>query len=366
MSFNPTILGFIRKELTQALRDPRARGMLFIMPVVQLLIFGVAISNEVRNIRIAVQARPDDAFTRRLESRFEASGWFIPVPPGEGDPFDWVRSGRAEAVLVAPPEGAERAMARGQASYQLLLDSLNAVRARGVEAYARAILAEHLRDEGLDPGAGSFRFSVRTLYNPAGETALFILPGTLCLTLFLTTVILTNISMAGERERGTLETLLSAPVAPWEVLAGKTIPYALLGLLDMPLFLLVAHALGVPIRGPLWLVGLATLVFVCTTVSAGFLISSYSKNQQQAMLAGFLFAFPSIQLSGVIFPIENMPSPLKWVAYLDPLRYFVVVMRHLTLKGGDLGAVLPNLAVLAAMAAAALYWAGRRFHETLD
>ena len=366
MRLNPTIVGFVRKELTQALRDPRARGMLFIMPVVQLLIFGVAISNEVRNIRLAVVARPDDAFTARLERRFEAGGWFVPVDAGPGDPFDLVRSGKAEAVLVAPPEGAQKALARGTASYQLLIDSLNAVRARGIEAYARATLAEHLRDEGLDPGSGAFRFSTRTLYNPAGETALFILPGTLCLTLFLTTVILTNISMAGERERGTLETLLAAPVSPWEVLLGKTIPYALLGLVDMPLFLLVAHALGVPIRGPLWLVGLSTLVFVCTTVSGGFLISSYSKNQQQAMLAGFLIVFPCIQLSGVIFPIENMPPLIKWIGYLDPLRYFVIVMRHLMLKGGDLGAVLPNLAVLASMAAVALFLAGRRFRETLD
>lgn len=364
--FNPTIAGFIRKELTQAVRDPRARVMLFVMPVVQLLVFGVAISSEVRNIRIAVSARPDDAFSRRLERRFEESGWFKVVRPEGGDPFDWVRSGKAEAVLVAPPEGALRAAAKGRGSYQLLVDSLNAVRARGVEGYARATLAEHLRDEGYAAGADAFRFSTRTLYNPAGETALFMIPGTLCLMLFLTTVILTNISMAGERERGTLETLLAAPVAPWEVLLGKTIPYVVLGMIDMPLFLLVAHALGVPVRGPFWLVGFSTLVFVCTTVSAGFLISSYSRSQQQAMLAAFLFVFPAIQLSGVIFPTENMPLALKWVSYLDPLRYFVIVMRHLILKGGEPGAVLPNLLVLAAMGSTALWWAGRRFRQTLD
>ncbi len=366
MKLNQTIVGFVRKELTQALRDPRARGMLFIMPVVQLLVFGVAISNEVRNIRLAVVARADDAFSRRLERRFEANGWFTPVDAAGRDPFDLVRSGEAEAVLVAPPEGYEKAFSRGNASYQLLIDSLNAVRARGIEAYARATLFQHLRDEGVDPGAAAFAFSTRTLYNPAGLTALFILPGTLCLTLFLTTVILTNISMAGERERGTLETLLAAPVSPWEVLLGKTVPYVVLGMVDMPLFLLVARLLGVPIHGPLWLVGLSTLVFVCTTVSAGFLISSYSTSQQQAMLAGFLFVFPCIQLSGVIFPIENMPFLIKWVGYLDPLRYFVVVMRHLMLKGGDLGAVLPNLAVLAAMGSFALFWAGRRFRQTLN
>lgn len=364
---NPTIIGFIRKELVQAVRDPRARGMLFIMPVVQLVIFGVALSSEIRNVRLAVAARPDDAFTRRLADRFYASGWFVPAAPPAGlDPADWVRAGRAEAVLVAPPEGALKATARGQASYQLLIDSLNSVRARGVEGYAQAVLQEHLRDERLLPEEPRFRFTTRVLYNPTGATSIYMIPGTLCLMLSLVTIILTSMSMAGERERGTLETLLAAPISPWEVLLGKTVPYVILGMIDLPLVLAVAVALGVPVRGPLWLIALSTLVFVCTTVSAGFLISSYSKNQQQAMLASFLFVFPSIQLSGVIFPIENMPKAIAWIALFNPLRYFVIVIRHLLLKGGDAGAILPNLAVMAALGAAALFWAAHRFRRTLD
>lgn len=363
---NPTLLGFIRKEMVQALRDPRMRGMLFVLPVVQLLIFGVALSSEVRNVTLAVSARPDDAFTRRLAGRFYASGWFIPVEAGPGDPFDLVRSGRAEVVLVAPPEGAAAAIGRGRASYQLLVDALNAMRARGIENYAQAVLARHLRDEGLSPGESPFDFSVRTLYNPAGDTATFMIPGTLCLMLCLVTVVLTSMSMAGERERGTLETLLASPVAPWEVLLGKTVPFVILGMIDLPLVLLVAKGLGVPIIGPLWLIALSTFIFVSTTVSVGFLLSSYSGSQQQAMLGGFLFIFPSIQLSGVIFPIENMPRAIAWIAWFNPLRYFVIVIRHLMLKGGDLGAVLPNLAAMAALGALALFWAGRRFRQTLN
>ena len=133
-----------------------------------------------------------------------------------------------------------------------------------------------------------------------------------------------------------------------------------------PFLLIVAVALGVPVRGPLWLIGLSTFIFVCTTVSIGFLVSSYAKDQQQAMLSSFLFVFPSIQLSGVIFPIENMPHALAWIAWFNPLRYFVIVIRHLLLKGGDLGAVLPNLAAMAALGAVALCWAGYRFRQTLN
>ncbi|HVE13292.1 MAG TPA: ABC transporter permease [Elusimicrobiota bacterium] len=363
---NPTLAGFVKKELSQALRDPRMRAMLFIMPIIQLVVFGVAISSEVRNVRLAVRARPDDAFTRRLAQRFYAENWFIPAPGCRQEAFDAVRSGCAEAALVAPAEGAETAMARGQAGYQLLIDASNAVRARGIEGYARQVLAEHLRSEGLAPARSGLAFSVRTLYNPEDDTAIYMIPGTLCLMLCLVTVILTSMSMAREREMGTLETLLAAPVAPWEVLLGKTVPYALLGMVDLPLVLLVAHLLGVPIRGPLWLITLSTAVFVCATVSCGFLVSSYSGSQQQAMLGGFLFMFPSIQLSGVIYPVENMPAPIAAVARLNPLRYFVVIIRHLLLKGADLGALLPNIAAMAAIGAVAMFWAARRFRETLN
>lgn len=363
---NQTIRGFVRKELSQALRDPRMRGMLFVMPVIQLLIFGVALSSEVRNVRLAVSARADDAFTRRLADRFYASGWFVPAPPLRGDPFDAVRAGRAEAVLVAPTGGAEVAMARGQAKYQFLVDATNATRARSVETYGQAILAAHLKDEHVAAGAAGFQFSLRTLYNPEGNTAMFMIPGTLCLMLTLVTVVLTSMSMAKEREMGTLETLFAAPVAPWEILLGKTLPYVILGMIDLPLVLLVAKALSVPIRGPLWMIALSAFVFVCTTVSGGFLVSSYSGSQQQAMIGGFLFVFPAIQLSGVIFPVENMPLAIRWVSYFDPVRYFVTVIRHLMLKGGDWGAVLPNLAAMAALGSFAMFWAARRFRQTLN
>jgi ABC-2 type transport system permease protein len=362
---NQTILGFIRKELWQALRDPRMRGMLFIMPVIQLLMFGFALSSEIRNIRLAVDARPGDVFSRELADRFYATRWFTPVSPGAGDPFDWVLSGRAEAVLVAPADGGDKAVGRGGARYQLLLDATNAERARGVEQYAKAVLSDQLRARG-DPGTRALQFSVRTLYNPEGDTATYMVPGTLCLMLCLVTLTLTSMSMTREREVGTLETLLAAPISPWEVLLGKTVPFVILGMVDLPLVLTVAWLLDVPIRGPLWEIALATFVFVCTTVSAGFLISSYMKTQQQATLGSFLFLFPAIQLSGVIYPVENMPKAIVWITYLNPLRYFVVVIRHLMLKGGDLGMLLPNLAAMAALGIGALAWAKHRFRQTLN
>ncbi|MFI5347571.1 MAG: ABC transporter permease, partial [Elusimicrobiota bacterium] len=285
--------------------------------------------------------------------------------PGAGDPFDLVRSGRAEAVLIAPPGGGDRDSGRGTATYQLLIDATNAERARGVEQYARAVLAAHLRAEehGVAPG---FQFVVRTLYNPAEDTATFLVPGTLCLLLGLTALTFTGMSMAREREVGTLETLLSAPVAPVEILLGKTVPYVILGMIQLPIVLLVSGLMGVPIRAPLWEVVGCCVVFICSAVSIGFLISTFMKNQQQSMLGTFLILFPMIQLSGVIYPVENMPDSIRWITRADPMRYFVVIIRHLMLKGGDGGAILPNLGALAAIGALAWFWAGRRFHQTLN
>jgi ABC-2 type transport system permease protein len=362
-----TLMGFTRKELSQALRDPRMRGMLFFMPVIQLLMFGFAVSSEIRNIRLAVVARPDDSYTRRLVERFDSSKWFTRVTPGAGDAFDWVRSGRAEAVLVAPPDGGDKGSGRGVATYQLLIDATNAERARGVEQYARAVLAAHLRAEQGGSGASPpFQFAVRTLYNPEDDTATYLVPGTLCLMIGLTALTFTGMSMGREREMGTLETLLSAPVAPVEIMLGKTVPYVILGMIQLPIVLTVAAVMGVPIRSPLWEIAACTLVFVCTAVSIGFLISSFMKNQQQSMLGTFLILFPMIQLSGVVYPVENMPNAIRWITRVDPMRYFVVIIRHLMLKGGDAGAILPNLAGLVAIGAAAWFWARYRFHQTLN
>jgi ABC-2 type transport system permease protein len=363
-----TLRGFVRKELSQALRDPRMRGMLFIMPVLQLLLFGFALSSEIRNIRLAVVSRPDDAFSRRLAERFDSSGWFKRVQPGAGDPFDWVRSGRAEAVLIAPAGGGDKDSGRGSAVYQLLIDATNAERARGVEQYARAVLAAHLRAEagGAAAAVPAFSFSVRTLYNPEEDTATFLVPGTLCLLLGLTALTFTGMSMAREREMGTLETLLSAPISPTEIMLGKTVPFVILGMIQLPLVLLVSWLMSVPIRAPLWEIALCAFVFVCSAVSIGFLIASFMKNQQQSMLGTFLILFPMIQLSGVIYPVENMPDAIRWLTRLDPMRYFVVLVRHLMLKGGEAGAVLPNVAALIVIGAIAWFWARYRFHQTLN
>ncbi len=365
---NITLAAFMKKELTQTLRDVRMRALLFGAPIIQMTVFGLALSTEIRNIKLAVFPAPSDALTERITGQFYASGWFTPVyyPPGE-DPVELIASGRADAVLIPPAAGLARSVERGDGRMQLLVDASNATKARAVEAYGKSIVASAAAREyrgGADPPV---KFDVRVLYNPAMESSMFLVPGVMGMLVCLITIILTAMSITREREIGTFETIVSAPLSNAEVLLGKTVPYVVLGLVDAGLVVLAGYLIfGVPVRGPLWQLALAALVFVINTVSIGTLISTISKNQQQAMLGGFMFLFPAILMSGVMYPVENMPSAVIAVAYLDPLMYFVRLFRNIMLKGGDLAVFWHNTGALALMAVAAVTLAFRRFRQTLN
>lgn len=364
---NPTLKAFIKKELTQTLRDVRMRLLLFGAPIIQLTIFGLALSTEIKNIKLAVFSQPGDAAAVRLADDFYSSGWFKPTvfEPGE-DPFELIGSGRADAVLIMPPGGLSRAAGRSEGRMQLLVDASNATKARVVEAYAKTVTARAAAAYGA-PQAQALTFDVRVLYNPAMESALFLVPGVVGMLICLVTIILTAMSLTRERELGTFETIVSAPLTNAEILLGKTLPFVLLGMVVFTLVLTAAHLIfGVPVRGPLWQLFLAAFVFIITTVSVGTSISTIARNQQQAMLGGFMFLFPAILMSGIMYPVENMPPSVIAAAYLDPLMYFMRLLRSIMLKGGDLHVFWTNVGALALMAVLAAGLAYNRFRQTLD
>jgi ABC-2 type transport system permease protein len=364
---NPVILGFIRKELSQALRDRRMVGLLFIAPVVQMCLFGYALRTDIRNVRLGVVATPGDRIAARIAERAYASGYFLPAAVGRADPYEDLAAGRADAVLIAPSRGFTRAIGRGAGRAQLLVDATNAVRARAVEAYLMGLAAGVLTDAaGTAPPAGPVRFDIRVLYNPTMESSIFMIPALAVLVLSLM-VILTAMGLAREKELGTMEMLLSAPVSRWEILAGKTIPYVLMAFVNTPIVLAGGILwFEVPMRGAVWMVACSAFVFAIATSSIGTLISSLARNQQQAMIGGFLFMLPGMMLSGVFFPLENMPPAVYWITYFNPLRYFVTLLRNIILKGGSPEVVWPNLAAMAALAIFAAWLAVKRFRQTLN
>jgi len=354
---NRVLKGFIKKEIIQTLRDPRMRLVLFGMPLLQTILFGFALSMEVKNVRLHAVVAPGDTMMQRVVERSLASGWFVAAS-----------AERAEVTLYAPPGGLTQTFGRGEGRLQAMIDATNMLRAQSIERYLSAILNEVARDMGVRPEAPpAVSFSVRMLYNPSQESTIFLIPGLVCMILCIVTILLTAMALAREKELGTFEMLISAPVRRRDIVFGKTLPYVLLALIDVPIILTAGvFVFGVPVRGPLWQLGLGSLFFIFTAVSLGMLISTFARNQQQALMGAFSVTMPAVLLSGMFFPLDNMPEVMQWVTQLNPLRYFVVLLRGVMLKGGDPGIFWPNLAALAALGAAIAWLSIKRFRQTLN
>lgn len=365
---NRTLKGFIRKELLQTLRDPRMWIFLFVTPLVQLGLFGVALSNEVKNIRLVVQAHTDDTVLDHIHRNCIASSWFLPVQSEISDPYHLIEAGIADAVLVPQPGGFTRALGRKDAKLQLLVNATNVTQAQAIEGYLINIIQKTVQED-LKSTAQPLPIQIqqRVLFNPDLETSLFMIPGTMCLLMIISTMLMTNLAVVREKEMGTFEMLISAPITSSEVIFGKTIPFIILGMSNFPLILGVAvFAFKVPLRGSLLILIVATFTFVCAAVAMGTLISTFCKNQQQATLAGFLFLFPMIMLSGLMFPLENMPTVLRWLSYLNPLAHFMGLLRNIMLKGGGSSYVYEHISILVVMALGIVVISFKRFHTTLQ
>ena len=364
------VWAFIVKELKQSLRDPRMRTMLFIAPVIQMTLFGLALRNEVRNISLAVYAEPGDRLAWSLARRAEGTGWFHLVPARPGQPLAMLRAGQADAALIAPPGGMSLAAGRGRGAAQLLVDASNTVRSQGVVSYFEVVRQQEQAERYGAQGAAPPRLEIvsRVLYNPTLESRYFMVPGVLAMLLVLVSLTLTSNSITREKERGTFETLLASPISRAEILLGKAVPYILLAFLaQMPLVLMVARfGFNVPLRGELWELAVAALAFIICNVSLGILISTYAQNQQQSMMGTFLILYPAQMLSGIVYPLENMPHWLYSITYLNPLRYFAVLIRNIMLKGGSPELFWPNVAALCVLGAMLFALAWRRFSQTLN
>ncbi len=363
---------FTRKELTQTLREPRRRFFLFVVPVIQLVMFGYALNSEVRNVRLSAVYPPSDTLTFDIVKRALGSGWFRPSSADQADPFQRIQQGDADVVLVAPPGGLDRAMERGEGGLQVLLDATNVTRARAVERYLQAILAQVLAERAaeLPPGAvritPALQMEPRILFNPSLETPIFLVPGIMSQLVALVTIILTGISLAREKELGTFEALIAAPIRTWEIIVGKSIPYFILGLANVTLILIVAVVVfKVPVRGPLVIVAGTAILYVAATVAVGILLSTFCRNQQQATLGGLLVLFPAILLSGIFFPVQTMPFVLKVVAYINPVTYFAELLRNVLLKGGNPELILRDGLALLAITVVTTTLSVRRFQATL-
>jgi len=367
----------LRKEFIQILRDPRMKFVLFVAPVVQLLVFGYAATTDVKNVATAVRDRDNTPASRELIDRFAHSGYFHVVsrPDGDGQIRDLLDRGDVRAVLVIDHGFAEDIAAGRTARLQVLLDGTDSTTAGIVLGYVGRIAARYsdniltARIERLGAAAarpGRVELENRAWFNDNLESRDYYVPGVIAMIVMLVTLLLTSMAVVREREIGTMEQIMVTPITPAEFILGKTVPFALIAFINVLVITAVGvFWFGVPIRGSLLLLLGSTSLYLMTALGVGLLISTVSQTQQQAMMSVFFFYFPAILLSGFIFPIANMPSVVQWLTYLNPLRYFLVIVRGIFLKGVGVGILWPQMLALAILGTATLILAGRRFRKTL-
>jgi len=372
------ILSIIRKEFIQISRDPRTLAITFIMPIMQLILLGYAATNDVGNIPLTVLDQSKSQQSRALLDAFRATDYFTLVreASSEKELALLIDGGQAKTGLIIPPDYADK-VARGQTvPVAFIIDGSDPAVAGGALSAATLLgqtQSVKLRVQQLSRQAsgGSLASPVdmrsQVWYNPDMVSAYFMIPGMIGMILQTMTTLLTAVAIVRERERGTMEQLIVTPIRSWELLVGKLVPYVVIAFGDA----LEVLAIGtlwfhVPIRGDIGLLlGLAGL-FVMTTLSIGLFISTIARTQQEAMLTTFMTLLPTIFLSGFFFPVAAMPRELQWISAVIPLRYFLIIVRSILLKGVGVQLLWSETAVLAVMGIVMMAVASSRFRKRLD
>jgi len=353
------------KEFIQVLRDPKMKGIVFVMPLIQLFIFGYAVSTDVNDIETAVQDRDNSVASRDLIARFERSGYFIIEEHIADDDrvAQLMDSGEVRTVLRIDKGFEARLKAGRTAELQAIIDGTDSTTASVAVQYSGRIIDEYAAEaartqarrlKGTFEDPRPLRLETRAWFNENLESRPFYVPGVIVLMVTLVTLMLTSMAVVREKEIGTLEQVMVTPIRPLEFVLGKTVPFALIGFVDATVVLLVGVLwFNVPVRGSIPLLYFALSIYLLTTLGVGLFISTVSSTQQQAMMTTFLFFLPAMLLSGFAFPIENMPPVIRWLTLANPLRHFLVIIRGVFLKGVGPAILWPQILALAAVGLAA-------------
>ena len=374
---NSRLLSIIRKEFIQILRDPRTLAMILFIPVMQLFLLGYSATSDVRNIPIAVYDQSRSPESRKLVDAFRAADYFrIAYDVGsDAEIRDLIERGAARAAVIIPPDYSQRLL-QGDAQVAVMLagsdptfggTALSTARLIG-QAHATKIMQEQAARSGrsaeFDP---PLEVRPQVWYNPDLVSAHFMIPGVIGMILFAITSILTATTIVRERERGTIEQLIVTPIRSWELIVGKLVPYVILSLFDTLVVLAIGHVwFGVPVRGDLGLIIALSSLLLLSGLGIGLFASTIANTQQEAMMTVWMTMLPSIFLSGFFFPLEAMPLVLRWISYIIPLRYYLVIIRALLLKGVGAAAIQTEIIALALFGIGIMTAAATRFRKRLD
>jgi len=372
------LISLIRKEFIQIARDPRTLILVLVIPIMQLFLMGYAATTDVRNVTLAVFDQDRGPEARELLDAYRAADYFRLAydVDSEEQLRDLIDSGKVRAGLIIPPDYGYLIASNGSAKIAFILDgsdptvastALSAAQLIG-QSKATDIITERLERQAVrGNSAPPIDVLTQVWYNPDLISSHFMIPGVIGVIMFALTSILTATAIVRERERGTIEQLIVTPIRPWELIVGKLVPYVLLAFFNaLEVLALGAWWFKVPVRGELGLIFLLSALFLLSSLGIGLLASTIANTQQEAMLTVWMLLLPSIFLSGFFFPIEAMPSALQVISYLMPLRYYLVILRSLLVKGVGFTALREEVLALAIFGLAIMSIAAMRFRKRLD
>jgi ABC-2 type transport system permease protein len=379
------LIEIIRKEFRQAFRDTRMRTLLFLPPLIQLVIFGLAVNLDVDHAQIAWMDGDQSFQSRELLAAFQGSGRFelVGTPSNDREAQALLDASKADLVVRVLP-GFERDIQRHRpTSVQILINGSNSNTANIVSGYASSIVtrfaAQVMQEQNRDRlaarmaqtpvhiGVPDLKAQSRVWFNPELKSRNYFVPGIVVNILMQITLMMTAMAIVREKEIGTMEQLMVTPIRPIELMLGKTLPFALVGLVDMALVVVASLLLfHVPFRGSALLLFACAILFLMTSLGAGLFISTISQTQQQAMMTTFLLFQPFFLLSGFTFPLRNMPQSIQYLTLLNPVRYFIEIVRGLFLKGSGVSVLWPQMLALGIFGVVILSLSAMRFRKRLD
>ena len=374
---NSRLISIIRKEFIQIFRDPRTLGLILVMPIVQLFLLGYAATTDVKNVPIAVLDQSRTPASRALLDAFRAADYFTIdyAVHSEEEIQILIERGDVRAALVIPPDY-DRRLLEGDAQVSMILDGSDATVGSMAlstanligQSYSIKVLTEQASRQGRTATVKPpLEVRTRVWYNPDLVSAYFMIPGMIGMILYFITALLTASAIVRERERGTIEQLIVTPIRSWELIVGKIVPYVLLGFFDTIEVLLIGHYwFKVPIRGDLGLIFATSGLLLLSSLGIGLFASTIANTQQEAFLTVMFTMLPGIFLSGFFFPLEAMPQFLQVISSIIPLRYFLVIIRTLLLKGVGAAAIQNEILALIIFGVVIMGAASARFRKRLD
>lgn len=364
-------IGFVKKEFHHIFRDYRTMLILFGMPIAQILIFGYVVSNEITDVNIAIFDKSKDNITQEITNKITSSGFFILHDNLNSDQEieKAFKRGIVREVIVFEPNFAEKLKRDGKAGIQIIADASDANTANIVSNYTKAIINSYVKNELFAQGLPyEIVPEVRMLYNDELKGVYMFVPGTMALILMLVSAMMTSISIAREKELGTMEVLLVSPLKPLPIVVGKVIPYMALSFVNAVVIIALSYfVFDMPIQGNLIFLLAETLLFIFMALSLGILISTASNSQMVAMfISMFALMLPTMLLSGFIFPIENMPKILQWLSSIMPAKYFIIIIKNIMIKGSGIGIVWKETLILVGMTVFFLGLSIKKFKVRLE